>query len=253
MAKKVELELMRPAEFIAARNSFPVAYVPVSPLEWHGRHMPLGTDALAAQALCCRVARKIGGVVHPTIYLGVDAYWKKIWLPKIDTSTDTKIVGVTLPMHGFANMPETVGIVLRDVTGTLTDHAFRAVLLVNMHGSPFQMGAIARVAQDESASSGARVVAVSHEDLLADEHPIDHAGRQESSMMMALRGKLVDLSKLGRRKRLTREREGITVDPDPRKTASAARGRRMVATMLKSLTRIAQQALEQAGERPASS
>ena len=61
--RTVQFELMRPGEFLEERERFSVAYLPVGPLEWHGPHMPFGTDPLNAQAVARGVAERIGGVV----------------------------------------------------------------------------------------------------------------------------------------------------------------------------------------------
>src|SRR5262245_26884162 len=69
----VELELMRPEDVLEARRRAPVAYVPVSPLEWHGPHLPLGTDGLHAWHVARGVAREVGGVVLPPFFVGTDS------------------------------------------------------------------------------------------------------------------------------------------------------------------------------------
>ncbi|MCL6432570.1 MAG: creatininase family protein [Anaerolineae bacterium] len=39
-------EELTPSEFVAAVRERPVAFVPLGLLEWHGEHLPLGTDML---------------------------------------------------------------------------------------------------------------------------------------------------------------------------------------------------------------
>jgi len=43
--KKVQYEEMLPHELEEAIGEFPVAYVPVGSLEWHGRHLALGAES----------------------------------------------------------------------------------------------------------------------------------------------------------------------------------------------------------------
>ena len=69
----VQYEEMFPHEFEAALAKFPVAYVPVGSLEWHGRHLPYGNDALKAHGILVRTAHKYGGVVVPP------TYWAPVW------------------------------------------------------------------------------------------------------------------------------------------------------------------------------
>ena len=46
MEEKVQYELMLPFEFERRIRRFPLIYVPVGSLEWHGEHMALGNDAI---------------------------------------------------------------------------------------------------------------------------------------------------------------------------------------------------------------
>ncbi|HEY3118237.1 MAG TPA: creatininase family protein, partial [Chloroflexota bacterium] len=72
MARRVQFELMRPQEIADERARCPVAFIPLGPLEWHGPHLPLGTDGLVAYAVALEVAQTIGGVVLPPYFVGTD-------------------------------------------------------------------------------------------------------------------------------------------------------------------------------------
>ena len=63
--KKVLYEELRPEEFIERINNFPVAYLPLGTLEWHGMHLPLGADGLQSKGVFKRLADEIGGIVLP--------------------------------------------------------------------------------------------------------------------------------------------------------------------------------------------
>jgi creatinine amidohydrolase len=68
----VQWERMLPAEFRAAVDALPVAFLPLGTVEWHGEHNALGLDALKAHALCVEAAKRAGGgVVHPPLYGGM--------------------------------------------------------------------------------------------------------------------------------------------------------------------------------------
>jgi creatinine amidohydrolase len=67
--KEVRFERLRPAQIVERRNECPVAYIPLGTLEWHSVHMPLGADGLQAQEIALRCAEK-GGVVFPPVYYG---------------------------------------------------------------------------------------------------------------------------------------------------------------------------------------
>lgn len=64
----VQLQFMRPAQIEAAARRFPIVYVPFGTIEWHGRHLPVGCDAIKAHGILIKCAEKHGGVVHPPVY-----------------------------------------------------------------------------------------------------------------------------------------------------------------------------------------
>src|SRR3954467_12876690 len=70
--RTVQFELLRPAEIIAERERFPVVFQPLGPLEWHGPHLPYGTDPVHAETVSRRTAQAMGGVVIPTLYWGAE-------------------------------------------------------------------------------------------------------------------------------------------------------------------------------------
>ena len=70
--EKILYEELQPAEFVEKINDFPVAYLPLGTLEWHGLHMPLGADGLQSKGFFELVAKRIGGIVMPMLFLGPD-------------------------------------------------------------------------------------------------------------------------------------------------------------------------------------
>ena len=65
-------EELTPAEFSERITECPVGYLPLGTLEWHGPHLPLGTDALEGKNLFRLAAEKFGGIVFPELFLGPD-------------------------------------------------------------------------------------------------------------------------------------------------------------------------------------
>jgi hypothetical protein len=51
LSRAVQMQFMRPAQLEAAGRKLPVVYVPFGCIEWHGRHLPLGNDAIKAHAI----------------------------------------------------------------------------------------------------------------------------------------------------------------------------------------------------------
>ena len=59
LSRSAQMQFMRPGggQLEAAAKAFPVVYVPSGLIEWHGRHLPLGNDALKAHAFLVKVAQ----------------------------------------------------------------------------------------------------------------------------------------------------------------------------------------------------
>ena len=70
--EKVLYQELRPREFAERIAKTPIAYLPLGTLEWHGLHLPLGSDGLQSQGLFCEMARRVGGIVLPMLFLGPD-------------------------------------------------------------------------------------------------------------------------------------------------------------------------------------
>jgi len=68
--EKVRYEEMLPHEIVARRRRFPVAFIGLGGLEWHGEHMAVGNDALKAEKLCELAAARCGGFAFPTVWYG---------------------------------------------------------------------------------------------------------------------------------------------------------------------------------------
>jgi creatinine amidohydrolase len=68
--EKVRYAEMLPHEIVARRKKFPVAFIGLGGLEWHGEHLAVGNDALKAQRLCELAAARSGGFAFPTLWYG---------------------------------------------------------------------------------------------------------------------------------------------------------------------------------------
>lgn len=70
MKDEVRFDRMVPAMVVARRDTCNIAYLPVGSLEWHGNHMPFGTDSFTAAYLAEEAASRFGGVAFPPVYYG---------------------------------------------------------------------------------------------------------------------------------------------------------------------------------------
>ncbi len=72
MTEKVLYAELIPQEFRERLAAAPIAYLPLGTIEWHGEHLPLGTDGFQPLHLFQKLAEKVGGIVLPMLFVGPD-------------------------------------------------------------------------------------------------------------------------------------------------------------------------------------
>jgi creatinine amidohydrolase len=165
-----------------------VAVIPVATIEDHGFHLPIDTDLRLCSEVCERAVEAAAdrAVLVPAINHGYSPH-------HMDFPGALTIGADTFIKYGV------------DVCRSLTHHGFRRILIVNGHGSntPF-VDIIARLTVVET---GALVAAVNYwnapgvrevANSLRESDPIggmNHACEFETSIYLALRPELVDMSK----------------------------------------------------------
>ncbi len=82
LSESVQMQFLRPGQLEAAARAFPVVYVPFGLIEWHGRQLPLGNDALKAHAFLVKTAEQFGGVVYPPVFFH-DEFGQDIMVPVV--------------------------------------------------------------------------------------------------------------------------------------------------------------------------
>lgn len=198
--RTVQFELLRPAEIIAERQRFPVVFQPIGPLEWHGPHLPYGTDPLHAEAVSRRTAQVMGGVVMPTLYWGAERERTPKSLKQLGFKGDEWIVGMDFPANSMKSlycMEDVFALVIRARVELLIDQGYKLIVLVNGHGAPNHMAALDRLAKEYSATSPARVLFTTAFDPSPDgTYNIGHADALETSLVMAMYPDSVDLNGL---------------------------------------------------------
>jgi creatinine amidohydrolase len=194
--RTVRFEYLRPAEILAERDRCPVLYQPVGPLEWHGPHLPLGTDPLHAEALALRTAEQIGGVVMPTLFWGSEREIKPEALRNIGFEGDEWIIGMDFPgnsMKGLYSPEDIFGLVVRARLDLLAHRGYKLIVILNGHGAPNHKNTIERLAAEFTANSPTKVVSVM---VYPPNNTVGHADAVETSSIMAIYPDTVDLSTL---------------------------------------------------------
>lgn len=198
--RTVRFELLRPAEIMAERERFPVVFQPLGPLEWHGPHLPYGTDPLHAETVARWTAEAVGGVVMPTLYWGAARELSAESLRSLGFKGDEWIVGMDYPanvMPSLYSMEDVFALVIRAQLGLLVDQQYKVIVLVNGHGAPNHMATLDRLAKEFTGRTASHVLFTTPiEPGSENSHNIGHADAYETSLMMALYPDSVELSGL---------------------------------------------------------
>ncbi len=238
-----QFEHLRPAEIVAEMQQRPLIFLPVGPLEWHGPHLPLGTDPLVAHRVALRVAARVGGVVLPPFFCGTERERSPELLRNIGFKGDEWIVGMDFPANILKSLyyrEEYLALLLRETLDLLVQQGYRLIVILNGHGAANHVATIERLRAEFTARGPARVISVSAWDKARqDSTDPGHAGGDETSQVMALFPESVDLSTLpplpeplyNVRWAIVdgptfdgRPAADFTARDDPRRSASARRG-----------------------------
>jgi creatinine amidohydrolase len=204
LVRSVEYELMRPPDIAKERERVPLVFIPIGPIEWHGPHLPLGTDGLHAHAVAVRVARRVGGVVLPTYFLGTETVrlggQGAQSLGALGFATDEHIVGMDFPRNPVKSLyieEGTFAVTVRELLRLLKANGYKLLVIVNGHGAVNHQRALRRLAAEESVLPAVRVEYTIA--FLPTAPPLSdpgHAEKIETSLMLAIRPELVDLASL---------------------------------------------------------
>jgi creatinine amidohydrolase len=201
---KVEYELMTIGEIVEAKRRVPLVFAPVSPIEWHGPHLPIGTDGLHAHHVGLRVAREVGGVVLPTFFVGTETVLQSgpesNQLAVLGLDEDARVVGMDFPGFPVKSLyfeESAFGIAVRELVRALAADSFRLIVLVNGHGAANHMRSLERIAREETHRGEVTVMSLM---VWVPPPPPNqdpgHAAREETAVMMAIAGEHVRLDQL---------------------------------------------------------
>ena len=206
--KKFRYEEMSWPEIIEVVKEDRVVLIPTATIEDHGLHLPVGTDVTLAWEVARRAAERVPDdvVLIPPSPHGYSPH-------HADFPGGIYIKGQTFLDH------------LLDITRSLVHHGFRRILIHNSHGSNRPWVDIA-----------ARLTVVEHPDkevwcavanpgglpeynrrlqeILEVQGGSSHAGETETSMMLAIRPDLVDMTKARREMPLFSDGAKKTAGPE---------------------------------------
>lgn len=231
--REVRLERLRPAEINQELERSPLAFQPIGPLEYHGPHLPVGTDPLVATECALEACRRLGrGVVFPTLFWGTERERPDWMLESLGFERGDHVVGMDFPTATWQShyAPEHLfGIVVASRLEMMIRGGYRVIVIVNGHGATNHLLTLERLSIHYSRTTPCRVTGIEPVPIEPPEGGFGgHADAWETSLMLAIQEKvscgrpLVDLGALPERQVAIHYPEYSVVDgrgfsrhPDP--------------------------------------
>jgi len=151
----------------------------VGTTEEHGPHLPLLTDVIVPIEISKRLAETIDAIIAPPIFFGRCPY--------------------SMSFPGTISLrPETFIALVEDICKSLSEHGFERILLINGHGGNKDPLVVASLKLNQEIES--RVLVINYWEYTSPEisevlREGFHADRFETSLVLASRPDLVDMSK----------------------------------------------------------
>ncbi|HLF32800.1 MAG TPA: creatininase family protein [Cyclobacteriaceae bacterium] len=199
-------EQMKPVDLEKALRTVPVAYLVLSPLEWHAEALAFGCDPAVGTEIAELAWKMTGGVIIPTLYIGSETEYKD-W-----TSTGlTSYWGMewNTKEHNPGSLyvsNHVVDLLVRDMLAAIEREGFKVCVIVSGHGATEYVRILKGF---EGAYPGGDKMKVFYSNLVDKPRPegIDftgsggHADFAEASVLGAVDPGLVDKSMFGNHRR----------------------------------------------------
>jgi creatinine amidohydrolase len=232
---------LTPGKLAGRMADAPIAYLPLGTLEWHGEHLPLGSDGLQSQGFFKELAREVGGVVLPMLFVGPDreleadgrSYYG------MDIYGFSEEEPKQLPGSAYWIEEELFHKLLEGILRRLARAGFRIVVA---HGHGPSTGHFLKHREKWEEELGLRLFACwgSPEDKEGLGIQTDHAAANETSLMMALHPEWVEMENLDPNPDVWPTAVG---GRDPRTDASAEKGREAIRLQVRRMAGILREAL----------
>jgi len=194
-----KFELLRPDEILNEKKRVPVVYLPIGPLEWHGPHLPVGTDPLNAYSVALALAERTGGVCLPVFYWGTERERSPEMLKNIGFGGGEYIVGMDFPVNNMKSLyakEDAFGAAAREYLRILVVQNYKLIVIVNGHGAENHIKTLERLAAEFNAETDATVYYTITTFFKSGKQDYGHATKTETSLMAHLHPESVDCSVL---------------------------------------------------------
>ncbi len=176
--REVRLEYMRPEEVEAAKEKQPAVYVPFGSIEWHGHQNAMGLDAVKAHEQLVGLALRAGGVVYPAVFFGAGG-------------------GHSEYPSSYMVSPEPMVRLVTELLVRFEADGYEKVILLSGHYPNRREYLDAAVEEYRAQGGEMRVLAIVENEV--DGVKGDHAAKYETSFMMYLHPRTVNLERISRR------------------------------------------------------
>ncbi len=243
MEEEVLYERLIPRALRDRKKKAPIAYLPLGTLEWHGPHLPLGSDHLQSQGFFIKLAKRVGGVVLPPLFLGPDAMKEVDGVEFYGMDIFQKASPQPMQLKGSAywvSEPIFSGII-DAVLKQISRAGFR-IVVAHGHGPSTDFIINNKTSLEEKY--GIRIFTIwrpKEERVPESEFQYDHAAKNETSIMISLHPSLVHMDQLPH----DPEEEPLgLIGKDPRIHASKEHGDEIVELHLDRMESILRRELE---------
>ncbi len=194
-------EWLRPGQLRQRQEQCPLILFPLGPLEYHGPHLPLGTDPLSATFVAHACCRRLGkGVVLPTMYAGTERERDPDMLESLGFKRGDYVVGMDFPARLWNShyLPEEVfALTVAAEVRCLISQAYKYIFIVNGHGAFNHNAVLKRLCIELSNTTPAQVdFAIGFPEEAAAAGAIGHGDIAETSLIMHYNKNAVDLGTL---------------------------------------------------------
>ena len=270
--REIRIECLLPGQLNEEQKRCPLVFVPIGPLEYHGPHLPVGTDAINATQCALEACRRLGkGVVHPTLYWGTERDRPEWMLESLGFERSDWIVGMDFPTAIWKShyyQEHLFALVVASAVEMLIEGGYKVIVLANGHGAWNQLETLDRLAKHYSNTTDTVIAWRLAANLdVSEKNLAGHADVFETSEMLYYQSKvyhsdsMVDLSQLPDRSVPIRYPDfsivdgagfsenpspGRVVQTDPR-NATVEKGKKEHEETVQSYIRLAEEALKQKG------
>ncbi|MEM0030603.1 MAG: creatininase family protein [Candidatus Nitrosocaldus sp.] len=157
------------------KNTRIKAILPIGSLEQHGKHLPLATDSIIAEHIASIIAERLNALLLPAIGYGISYEHEPLFNVSISAST--------------------LCMIIEDICRSLAENGVKRLIILNGHyGNEHALLSCVKELAKKYMDRGILISSITYSLFL--EEP-DHAGENETSLMLAIRPDLVNMDTVG--------------------------------------------------------